>query len=163
MMMTAILSTHICKKSIALWLSVLWLMSSLFTFFLLFIGFLIWLLSCVFFFCICKHYYFHSYLALVAGLASEADYIFIPESPAPPQWQAKLCDKILQVLYASLVHQPHTHTPTYTHIHIHTSHQPHTNTFINSFIFESKRHSNLPLNTVTVASLCQKDVVRIRL
>lgn len=41
----------------------------------------------------------HSYLALVAGLTSEADYIFIPEDPAVTNWQEVLCNKLLQVLY----------------------------------------------------------------
>ncbi|RXG70717.1 ATP-dependent 6-phosphofructokinase, partial [Armadillidium vulgare] len=36
------------------------------------------------------------YLALVAGLTSEADYIFIPESPPPDNWQEKLCEKLTQ-------------------------------------------------------------------
>lgn len=47
-----------------------------------------------------KHPYlicFSSYLALVAGLASEADMIFIPEEPAVVDWPVLLCDKILQV------------------------------------------------------------------
>lgn len=38
-----------------------------------------------------------SYLAIVAGLASEADFIFIPEDPAPINWQDKLCRKLIQV------------------------------------------------------------------
>lgn len=59
-------------------------------------------------------YYFHSYLALVAGLASEADYIFIPESPAPPNWPDKLCDKILQVLYL-LWGRTHAHMLAHSH------------------------------------------------
>jgi 6-phosphofructokinase 1 len=36
------------------------------------------------------------YLAVVAALASEADYVFIPEEPAAPNWQEKLCEKLLQ-------------------------------------------------------------------
>ncbi|XP_018024643.1 LOW QUALITY PROTEIN: ATP-dependent 6-phosphofructokinase-like [Hyalella azteca] len=36
------------------------------------------------------------YLALVAGLTSEADYIFIPEYPPPQNWEDKLCDKLQQ-------------------------------------------------------------------
>jgi 6-phosphofructokinase len=50
----------------------------------------------------CKLKYFKSiskifsYLAIVAGVISEADYVFIPESPPPLDWQAKLCDKLLQ-------------------------------------------------------------------
>lgn len=36
------------------------------------------------------------YLALVAALATEADYVFIPEDPAAANWQEKLCKKLLQ-------------------------------------------------------------------
>ncbi|XP_066958422.1 ATP-dependent 6-phosphofructokinase isoform X9 [Macrobrachium rosenbergii] len=36
------------------------------------------------------------YLALVAGLTSEADYIFIPENPPPENWGEKLCSKLQQ-------------------------------------------------------------------
>ncbi|CAH1119706.1 unnamed protein product [Phaedon cochleariae] len=36
------------------------------------------------------------YLALVAALTSEADYVFIPESPPPEDWQSKLCEKLEQ-------------------------------------------------------------------
>lgn len=39
-----------------------------------------------------------SYLALVAALASEADFVFIPEDPAVPNWPDKLCKKLEQVL-----------------------------------------------------------------
>lgn len=39
----------------------------------------------------------YSYLALVGGLASEADFIFIPEDPAIPEWPEKLCSKLSQV------------------------------------------------------------------
>lgn len=34
------------------------------------------------------------YLALVAALASEADFCFIPEWPVPVDWQAVLCHKL---------------------------------------------------------------------
>ncbi|CAL4096859.1 unnamed protein product, partial [Meganyctiphanes norvegica] len=34
------------------------------------------------------------YLALIAGLTSEADYVFIPESPPPENWQKELCDNL---------------------------------------------------------------------
>lgn len=34
------------------------------------------------------------YLALVAGLTSEADFIFIPEYPPGTDWQEKMCDKL---------------------------------------------------------------------
>lgn len=34
------------------------------------------------------------YLALVGGLASEADYVFIPESPPEKGWQERLCSRL---------------------------------------------------------------------
>merc|ERR1719510_2543169 len=34
------------------------------------------------------------YLALVAGIVSEADYVFIPESPPETNWPGKLCKKL---------------------------------------------------------------------
>lgn len=37
-----------------------------------------------------------SYLALISGIISEADYVFIPESPPPSDWARKLCDKLMQ-------------------------------------------------------------------
>lgn len=37
------------------------------------------------------------YLALVAALASEADYVFIPEWPPEANWPEKLCNKIEEV------------------------------------------------------------------
>jgi 6-phosphofructokinase len=40
---------------------------------------------------------FVSYLALVAALASEADYIFIPEDPASINWKKNICKKLVQV------------------------------------------------------------------
>lgn len=39
-----------------------------------------------------------SYLALVAALASEADYVFIPEDPVATDWKDHLCKKLLQVV-----------------------------------------------------------------
>ncbi|XP_022244238.1 ATP-dependent 6-phosphofructokinase-like isoform X2 [Limulus polyphemus] len=36
------------------------------------------------------------YLALVAALASEADFVFIPEWPPEPDWPDKLCKKLKQ-------------------------------------------------------------------
>lgn len=36
------------------------------------------------------------YLALVTALTSEADYVFIPESPPPTDWPQKLCNKLEQ-------------------------------------------------------------------
>jgi len=35
-------------------------------------------------------------LALISGIVSEADYVFIPESPPPQDWARKLCDKLMQ-------------------------------------------------------------------
>lgn len=39
---------------------------------------------------------FFSYLAVVAGLCAEADYIFIPEDPPKVDWQTKLCQQLQQ-------------------------------------------------------------------
>jgi hypothetical protein len=36
------------------------------------------------------------YLCVVAGLTSEADYVFIPEWPPERDWPAKLCRKLQQ-------------------------------------------------------------------
>jgi 6-phosphofructokinase 1 len=38
-----------------------------------------------------------SYLAVVAALASEADYVFIPEDPVKIDWKDHLCKKLQQV------------------------------------------------------------------
>lgn len=40
--------------------------------------------------------YSFRYLALVTALASEADFVFIPESPPSVGWRDKLCDKLEQ-------------------------------------------------------------------
>lgn len=37
-----------------------------------------------------------SYLSVVSGVISEADYIFCPESPPPSDWPQRLCNKLLQ-------------------------------------------------------------------
>lgn len=37
------------------------------------------------------------YLALVAALASEADFVFIPEWPPEAGWAERMCEKIEQV------------------------------------------------------------------
>lgn len=34
------------------------------------------------------------YLAVMAALATEADYVFVPESPPPEDWQERLCNKL---------------------------------------------------------------------
>lgn len=39
---------------------------------------------------------FYSYLALVAGLSCEADYIFIPENPPRADWPTRLCQQLSQ-------------------------------------------------------------------
>jgi len=36
------------------------------------------------------------YLALVTALASEADFVFIPEWPPHQDWASKMCKKLLQ-------------------------------------------------------------------
>jgi len=38
------------------------------------------------------------YLALVGALASEADFVFIPEWPPEKDWPAKLCRKLSQAI-----------------------------------------------------------------
>ncbi|KPJ16759.1 6-phosphofructokinase [Papilio machaon] len=43
------------------------------------------------------------YLAIVAALASEADFVFIPEAPPSVDWRDKLCDKLEQASYLALV------------------------------------------------------------
>lgn len=40
--------------------------------------------------------YLFSYLALVTALASEADFVFIPEAPPSVDWKEKLCYKLEQ-------------------------------------------------------------------
>lgn len=39
----------------------------------------------------------YRYLAVVAALTSEADYVFVPECPPPDNWQKRLCEKLEQV------------------------------------------------------------------
>lgn len=41
-------------------------------------------------------YNLFSYLSVVSGVISEADYIFIPESPPPYDWPQRLCNKLIQ-------------------------------------------------------------------
>lgn len=38
----------------------------------------------------------YSYLAVVAGLCAEADYIFIPEDPPTREWPQRLCKQLSQ-------------------------------------------------------------------
>lgn len=38
----------------------------------------------------------YSYLAVVAGLCTEADYIFIPEDPAKVDWPKRICEQLKQ-------------------------------------------------------------------
>lgn len=38
----------------------------------------------------------HSYLPVVTGIISEADYVFCPESPPPQDWPERLCNKLIQ-------------------------------------------------------------------
>jgi hypothetical protein len=44
----------------------------------------------------CNINWYCRYLSLVAGLTSEADYVFIPEWPPERDWPAKLCRKLQQ-------------------------------------------------------------------
>jgi hypothetical protein len=39
----------------------------------------------------------YRYLALMAALASEADWVFIPEWPPEKGWEDTLCNKLAQV------------------------------------------------------------------
>jgi len=39
------------------------------------------------------------YLALVAALGSDADWVFIPESPPTPGWEDHLCSKLKSVRF----------------------------------------------------------------
>lgn len=59
------------------------------------------LLPCPF----CVRYFARSYLSVVSGVISEADYIFCPESPPPVDWPERLCDKLTQA------RQKHFETP----------------------------------------------------
>lgn len=49
---------------------------------------------------------FDSYLAVVAGLCVEADYIFIPESPPKPDWPDRLCQQLEQASTPPIIHRP---------------------------------------------------------
>lgn len=57
-----------------------------------------------------------SYLGVVSGIISEADYIFCPESPPPVDWPEKLCNKLIQaslllvVVFMCLPEQAITHS-----------------------------------------------------
>jgi 6-phosphofructokinase len=44
----------------------------------------------------CKFAFTRSYLAVVAGLCTEADYIFIPEDPAKVDWPKRICEQLKQ-------------------------------------------------------------------
>lgn len=43
------------------------------------------------------------YLALVTALASEADFVFIPEWPPHQDWASKMCKKLLQARLNSVL------------------------------------------------------------
>lgn len=43
------------------------------------------------------------YLALVTALASEADFVFIPEWPPHQDWASKMCKKLLQARLTSVL------------------------------------------------------------
>lgn len=53
-----------------------------------------WLIFCNIYFC--------SYLALVGGLACEADFIFIPEMPPKVDWPDRLCSQLAQARCSSI-------------------------------------------------------------
>lgn len=42
-------------------------------------------------------YTYYSYLALVGALATEADWVFIPEWPPEDGWENTLCNKLAAV------------------------------------------------------------------
>jgi len=44
---------------------------------------------------------FVRYLALVAALASEADWVLVPEWPPERGWEDVLCNKLAQVCFAN--------------------------------------------------------------
>lgn len=46
----------------------------------------------------------NSYLAVVAGLCTEADYIFIPEDPAKVDWPRRICAQLKQARNLKLSH-----------------------------------------------------------
>lgn len=48
------------------------------------------------------------YLALVTALASEADYVFIPEWPPHQDWASKMCKKLLQARLTSVLQRYNT-------------------------------------------------------
>lgn len=48
------------------------------------------------------------YLAIVGALASEADYVFFPESPPPTDWPEKLCKKLEQARFHIINFYIHT-------------------------------------------------------
>lgn len=43
------------------------------------------------------YFRFYSYLAISAAIATEADFMLIPEEPVPVDWQEHLCKKLIQV------------------------------------------------------------------
>ena len=43
------------------------------------------------------------YLALVTALGSDADWVFIPESPPEPGWEEQLCNKLKNVGFSSKI------------------------------------------------------------
>lgn len=48
--------------------------------------------------------YSFRYLAVVTALASEADFVFIPEAPPSVDWREKLCDKLEQASLSLSTH-----------------------------------------------------------
>ena len=43
------------------------------------------------------------YLALVTALGSDADWVFMPESPPEPGWEEQLCNKLKNVSFSSRI------------------------------------------------------------
>ena len=52
----------------------------------------------------CQSLYHYRYLALMAGLASEADWVFIPEWPPQKGWEDILCKKLSAVSIEHVLH-----------------------------------------------------------
>lgn len=52
-------------------------------------------ITCAWF--LCFIIFVFSYLAISAAIATEADFMLIPEEPVPIDWQEHLCKKLIQV------------------------------------------------------------------
>ena len=56
---------------------------------------------CIIFVANTSEFCFVRYLALVAALASEADWVLVPEWPPERGWEDVLCNKLAQVCFIS--------------------------------------------------------------